>query len=121
MRLKAITRNWAMRSRAQCPNIQVTPMPAASLGRKPSAESLIWVAAWMIPTTRPTTSRTPSKGAPTVASTVKPSRSRVMGRSVLTSEALHQRGDHQVPATGQEEDPQLQRQGDELRRHHHHA
>src|SRR5437762_9925495 len=105
MRLKAMIRYWARRSRAQWPNIQEMATAVTSLGRKERAESLIWVAAWITPTTRPTTRSAPRKGAPTEARTPKPSRSSAMGRSLPMSEALHQRRDHQVPAAGEEEDP----------------
>src|SRR5689334_7507815 len=93
---------------------------------KDSVASLIWVAAWKMLMTRPTTSATSSSGAPSASDTWiawLPIDMMVSGvMSVLSGvEALRQCADQQLPTIGQHEQHQLEGQGDAGRRHHHHA
>jgi len=106
--LHSAGQEWAMRSTAQPPANQATRTAASTRGKKPTAGSLIWVAACRNPTTRPTASSAPTKGHPPWRSWRNPHASRrKVGRA--TSKAPNQGRDHQMPTASEEKHPQLER------------
>src|SRR5690554_2391290 len=100
--------------------------PASSLGTKARVISLIWVAAWKILITRPTTRTVRSSGAAIFNATSMAWWIRVMTVmevmwGLLQVEAARQRTEQQVPAIGQHEQHQFEGQGNRHGRHHHHT
>src|SRR5207245_10463390 len=94
-------------------------------GSNDSVCSWICVAAWKTLTIKPTTSATSSSGAPSSSDTWIAWLPIVMMVSGVTSlslgiEALRQRADQKLPAVGQHEQHQLERQRNAGGRHHHH-
>src|SRR5580765_8638096 len=108
----------------KCPNRPRTPMMAISLGMNVSVISWIWVTAWNTLTARPTSSPTARMGP--AMSSIRSAASRPMestwsGVTAASSESRHERAHHEVPAVGEHEEQDLERQGDHHGRQHHHA
>src|SRR5690349_13015185 len=98
---------------------------ASSLGMNESVISLICVAAWKMPTMRPTASAVSSSGAESmsvISSAWRPTVTTVSGdMAYLPEEALRKRAHDQGPAIDEHEQHDLERQRDQHRRQHHHA
>src|SRR5262245_6553963 len=102
----------------------VAAMPS-SLGMNDSVISLICVAAWKMPTNRPTVSPTSRIGAASISVTSSacvPMLITVSGvMAYLFVETRSQGAHHQRPAVHQHEQHDLEGQRDQHRRQHHHA
>src|SRR5690242_15117505 len=97
---------------------------ASSFGMNDSVISLICVAAWKMPTTRPTASAVSSSGAASIrviSSAWRPTVTTVSGDMGLPEETLRERAHDQRPAIDEHEQHDLERQRDQHRREHHHA
>src|SRR5512137_2850135 len=96
-------------------------------GTKLSVASLIWVAAWKMLTTRPITSTVIRIGADTMSSRIMPCWPVAktcwasMADRASGGEARSERAEQQVPAVGEYEQHQLERQRHQHRAQHHHA
>src|SRR6188768_1939737 len=107
-----------------------TAAMASSFGMNDSVISLICVAAWKMPTMRPTASAVSSSGAASIrviSSAWRPTVTTVSGdilylpEETLSKETLRQRAHDQRPAIDEHEQHDLERQRDQHRRQHHHA
>src|SRR5690606_1239641 len=110
---------------SQGPRMAKAAAPASSFGTKARVISLIWVAAWKILITRPTTSTVSSSGAAIFSATSMAWWIMVMTvmevmEGLLQVEAARQRTEQQVADVGQHEEHQLEGQGDGHRWNHHH-
>src|SRR6186713_2085571 len=107
-----------------------TAAMASSFGMNDNVISLICVAAWKMPTMRPTPSAVSSSGAASmsvISSAWRPTVTTVSGdmnylpEEVLSEETLCERAHDQRPAIDEHEQHDLERQRDQHRREHHHA
>src|SRR5690348_14034511 len=102
-----------------------TAAMASSFGMNDRVISLICVAAWKMPTMRPTASAVSSSGAESIrviSSAWRPMVTTVSGvMAGSPEERLRERAHDQRPAVDQHEQHDLEGQRDEYRRQHHHA
>src|SRR5690349_3428849 len=107
------------------PVIASTAAMASSFGMNDSVISLIDVAAWKMPTMRPTASAVSSKGADNIkviSSACRPTVTTISGvMRRLPEEALGERAHDQCPSIDEHEQHDLERQRNEDWRKHHHA
>src|SRR3954470_14943923 len=107
------------------PVIASTAAIASSFGMNDSVISLICVAAWKMPTIRPTASAVSSSGAASISvisSACLPTVTTTSGLICnLSEETLCERAHDERPAVDEHEQHDLERQRDQHRRQHHHS
>src|SRR5262245_8941131 len=106
------------------PLMASTVAMAKSLGMNDSVISLICVAAWKMPTMRPTASAVSNRGAASIkviSSAWRPTVTTVSGVMPSPHKTLRECAHHQRPAVNEHEQHDLERQRDQHRRQHHHA